>query len=105
MRHRHKLVQAQRRKAAPRNRRFEADEALDEQPHSRRAGQKRALGMRWLPRGLVPSIGWTSTLAVAGRGDLTMVALPVDRPPTIRAANSMRRIKAARAPWTESKTG
>ena len=39
MKHRHKLAQAQRRKAAPRNRRFEVDEAADEpsQPAASRA--------------------------------------------------------------------
>jgi hypothetical protein len=44
MRHRHKLAQAQRRRAAPRNTRFEADEASDEQPQPRSSrAQKRAV--------------------------------------------------------------
>jgi hypothetical protein len=40
VKHRHKLAQAQRRRAAPRNTRFEADEASDEQPQPRSSRAK-----------------------------------------------------------------
>jgi hypothetical protein len=57
MKHRHKLAQAQRRKAAPRNRGFEADEASDEQPQpaasrakSRATHRMHAEGGRTKPR-------------------------------------------------------